>query len=210
MHAWRSSVSTFHFFDVFAEVSESDIYSISHQSELREYVVDEVLVEQNETSDWVYFIISGVVGLFKNTRTNTVERYEPNKILVQVLKANDAIGDAGLLMNFSYRCTIKAITEIKVLAIQKAALAKLALSNMSVSNKLMNRVSAKFLDALEAFDKTQGHVSERIDILAKNFSALGIDINQYFTKTQIAEMLGVSRVSVSTVLNHLDVQSSTK
>ena len=200
-NAWKASPLVLKMFDSFQDVTDLEMAEIAGKSELREYKQGQTLIHQGRSSDWVFYILAGVVKLSRRINASNYDEASQTEVVVQIFGQGDAIGDTSIFFDFEYKGTIRAVTDCEVLAVNRNSLGELALRNQSVLLSLYNRTSRKFLRVVEGVDLSYGTLLERIEILADAYRNAGIDLYRHFSKAEIARMLGVSRVAVSQSLN---------
>lgn len=200
-NAWQASPVALKMFDTFSDLDDKELAQLSESSELRHYAEGDALISQGQSPEWIFYILSGVAKLSRKIRASDQDGDSQTEVIVQMFGVNDAIGDTSIYLDYQFKGTIKAVTNCDVLAVSRKAMCELALRNQSVLLNLFNRTSIKFLRAVEGFDLSYGKLLERIEVLSDECNKVGIDLYKHFSKSDIARMLGVSRVAVSQTMN---------
>lgn len=200
--AWKASSVALKVFDTFRAVSDEALSSLAESSELREYRAGRIIIEQGNSPEWVFYVMSGVLKLTRRIRVNNVSPDSGvSEVVVQIFGPGEAIGDASIFEHFEFKGTVTTVIDSEILAIKRDVLAEFARLDQTVLLNLYNRTSKKLLKTIEGFDLSYGKLLDRIEYLAFECRNAGIDLYAHFSKAEIARMLGVSRVTVSQCLN---------
>lgn len=194
---WTATSSTLKFFDVFDFLTESEQRSLLAASEIREYKSGETLIVQGEFHPYIHYVISGCL-----TVKRKCEELSDNELMIFLLKPGDVLGESTLFHDYRYRATISALVDSNLLTVDKQALGDIADTNHKFLKALFVKSTYKFLEFLDGQDKLMGHLNDRILALQKMLVQAGFA--ERLTKTEIAKMLGVSRVAVSQAMKRTD------
>lgn len=187
---------TLSIFDVFDGLSEIERTSVLTTSKLRECKSGEVIISQGDILSEVHFIISGTF-IFK--RRSEVDPCV--EVVAKLCGVGDGMGDGTLFQDFPFKGTIEALGDAVVLSINKQVLSEIAEANSKVMKALYLRSAKKIIGFIEGMDKQLGELSKRLEALHVDLEKAGVPFPKSLTKTEMAKMLGVSRVAVSQVMN---------
>lgn len=147
---------TIHFLQknpLFNNFSQKQLEAVASIAEVKEFFNKDVLIQENEVSDYIYIIQEGMVAIDKfDTETLSVRR------LAQ-LGPNDVVGEVSLLDNLPRSVSVIAIGKIKAIA--------LSISKMKTLSESQN-LYAKVLKSLT--DYTQGSHPPFYPLLIENLA----------------------------------------
>lgn len=170
-----------------------------------EYKKRHIFYSQEEDSNYVYLIHKGRVGLFMdNMNGNTKGTFIADKGFI--------FGKLSIFDNLPNCCYATVISDsAQVYKIPKAEFSHLLDTNLEF-NKLIMKMMAKTIRALivqvrlASFNNSRAKVCYYLYHLLNTYSNKqpdGYKINITFTHQEIAEMIGISRVSVSNILSDM-------
>lgn len=196
----RVTPTTLRFFDVFDSLNVDDLEALCHFSTLNLCTRGKLLIEQGQESHWVFFILSGVLVYTRNVVTPD-SALNLNDVVVQFFGQGEAIGDATIFNSVPFRGTVKVVKTATILFVDREKLADMALRHPQLLKTLYMRTGDKMFKIVEGIDVAYGRLLRRIEVLAAECNKVGINLYSNFSKSDIARMLGVSRVAISQSLN---------
>ncbi|MBI2040049.1 Crp/Fnr family transcriptional regulator [Candidatus Microgenomates bacterium] len=188
--------------DLFKTLPEKEIDIISQHSVDKEYSRRQVMFEP-EDRDKVFIL-----------KTGRVEIYQLNpdgkKIIVDILGPGDVFGDLGIKEPNEY--FIEATIDSFVCVMKKQEFFEMVSRNPQVANVLVKELFAKVIEsekqvAALASDNLLIKIKNLLLRLAKKHGENKDDrvvISTKFTHEQLADMIGVSRPTMTELLNKLD------
>lgn len=197
---FKSNLTAFRNFTVFSSFTDAELELLVPFSMLKYYKKGSCICKQGEPNKWIYFIISGALLYTRDVR-NQLFNDEPRDVIVQMFGYGEAIGDATVFSEFLYRGNVRTAKDSALLLVDREAFAKLAQNNCKTLEILYLNTASKMFKIVEGIDVAYGKLIRRIDSLADQCASVGIDLYTHFNKTDIARMLGLSRVSVTNMLN---------
>mgnify|MGYP006281454569 CR=1 FL=1 len=197
---WKPSKTTFRHFDLFNFFTDGEVEALIDCSMLKHYRRGHLICKQGETNKWIYFIISGALMYTRNVRDDSLDA-EPHDVIIQLFGQGEAIGDATVFSEVPYRGNVRAAKDSALLAVDRVTLAKLSQTNCDALICLYTRTASKMFKIVEGVDVAYGKLLKRIDSLAQECANVGVDLYSHFSKTQIARLLGLSRVAVTNSMN---------
>lgn len=197
---WNSNLTTFRTFDVFSSFTDAELELLISYSALKYYKKGSLICKQGEPNKWIYFIISGALIYTRDVRGHLLDD-EPRDVIVQMFGYGEAIGDATVFSDVLYRGNVRTVKDSALLLVDRQAFAQLAQNNCKALAYLYINTASKMFKIVEGIDVAYGKVLRRIDSLAGQCASVGIDLYTHFSKTDIARMLGLSRVAVTNKMN---------
>jgi CRP-like cAMP-binding protein len=158
-----------------------------------------VLLQQDEVANRVLLIESGEVEL--------VRMVGPDRLIVQLLGPGATVGDMSLLLALPAPFTAYARTPVVARALELDALASLLRANPEVAFAWLEAVARKLERSYRRVLEMSGKSGlERVaQLLYHEVELQGAD-RVVLTQTQIAELLVLSRQTVSRALGELQAQ----
>ena len=115
-------------------IRDEDIKGLLKSSKLIKYDPSESIISEGEYSSWVYFLITGEVGIQKEGETINVLR-----------RCGDIFGEMGIIDNSPRSASIVAISGTVCLAIDASYAKKLKGNEKNAFNAVIYRVFAEIL-----------------------------------------------------------------
>jgi CRP/FNR family cyclic AMP-dependent transcriptional regulator len=115
-------------------IRDEDIKGLLKSSKLIKYDPSESIISEGEYSSWVYFLITGEVGIQKEGETINVLR-----------RCGDIFGEMGIIDNSPRSASIVAISGTVCLAIDASYAEKLKGNEKNAFNAVIYRVFAEIL-----------------------------------------------------------------
>lgn len=100
----------------------------------RTYQQDEIVFDVGKPAAAMYFVLSGSVGLYRQTKETLMER-------VKYAKRGECFGEEALLGTKLRSCTAQAQEETRVIAITTADFEKLVQTKPKIANKILHVVA---------------------------------------------------------------------
>ncbi len=126
------SVSFLRQHPLFRALPENNVAEVARKMDARRYHRDEVILWQGHTSEFVYFIKNGIIGISRLTPQSHERK------LLAYLKQGDTLGEYSLLseQNRTATATATALSEVEVLAMKKNDFMALLNQHASVAVEL--------------------------------------------------------------------------
>lgn len=188
--------------NLFKTLPEKEIDVISAHSIDKEYSKHQVLFEPLDR-DKVFILKTGKVEIYELTR-------DGKKIIVDVLGSGDVFGDLGIQETSEH--FIEATTDSFVCVMNKNDFFEMVSRNPQVANTLVKELFTKVIEsekqvAALASDNLVTKVKNLLIRLAKRHGERKEDlvaITTKFTHEQLADMIGISRPTMTELLNKLE------
>lgn len=190
--------------NIFKTLPEKDMEIISSKFMEREYGKRQVLLEPQDL-DKVFILKSGRVEIYQLTA-------DGKKIIVDTLGAGNIFGDLGI--DEPNEQFIEATTNSFVCVIKKGEFFDIVTKNPNISNTLVRELFTKIVEsekqiAALASDNILTKTKNLLLRLAKKYGKKdeeSLVIGAKFTHEQLAEMIGISRPTMTEMLNKLERQ----
>ena len=124
-------------------LKEEDILGLLKSSKMIKYDPGEMIIEEGKYSDWIYFLITGQVGIQKQ-----------GEIITVLKRRGDLFGEMGIIDKSPRSASIIAVNETVCLAIDASYSQKLEGSEKVAFNAILYRIFAEILaERLRMTDK---------------------------------------------------------
>lgn len=188
--------------NLFKSLSQKEVEKLSDNLVMKEYGKRQVILEP-EDKDKVFILKTGRVEIYELTP-------DGKKIIVDTLIAGNVFGDLG--KQDSNESFVEATTNSIVCVMNKEKFFKMVSQNPTISYQLIRELFQKEVEdkktvAALASDSLLTKVRNLLLRLARKYGKKNQDlvtIEAIFTHEELAQMLGISRPTMTEVLNKLD------
>lgn len=189
---------------IFAKLDNELMKEIHHLVQRKEYSNGEIICREEDISDYLYIIETGLVKLFKIGKNG-------NEYIFRLLKEGEFFGELVLFENEVLHSSAEAVEDCTICIIAKKDLeglikhsADLSYSLLSAVTSLLNKaeIQRESLVLEDAMEKTVRLLQE----LAKENgteSKEGILINLPLSRAGLASLIGISNETLSRKLTEL-------
>jgi CRP/FNR family cyclic AMP-dependent transcriptional regulator len=159
----------------------------------------ETLLAQGDQSEYMYFIVSGSVKVYKKS-TNNKEQ------ILNITTVGESLNDVSTFDGGGSAANMLAMTPVQLYAIKKHDMEKLFLENpriaRNVAGVLASRVrrDSSLVEVL-SFSQVNSRLAR---LILKQSMATGNQVLPNFTQQDLAAMVGTSRVVVNRALRSLE------
>ncbi|CEG29333.1 Crp/Fnr family transcriptional regulator [Bacillus sp. B-jedd] len=195
-------ISTLSDFPIFSDLSEDVLQDITVKLKERHFKKNHILMFENDEDEDVYLIRSGMLKVYR--------LHEGKEIILSIAAPGDIIGEVEALSNEAYRISsVEALEPVSVWQIKKHDFLEIATKHPSVLHKAYKilaerlRILNRLIRYLSFYD-VRTKVANLIIDFYFNFgreSDNGYKIEMKINQTLLANMLGVTRESISKTLN---------
>ncbi|MEJ2696860.1 MAG: Crp/Fnr family transcriptional regulator [Candidatus Sulfobium sp.] len=189
---------------LFHSLTDEELMEISTKVVIKEFSKNEVILHEEDTNDFMYVILFGKVKVVKATE-------EGKEIILAIHRSEEFFGEVSLIDGKTSPATVLAIENSLVAIISKNDFYSLLLNQAKVLDTLLHilcgrlRESWKRIHILNSKNAIQ-RVKMLLIILSYNNgekTADGLVINYKLTHQDIADMAGLTRETVTRVLDRL-------
>lgn len=190
--------------NLFKTLPQSQVEYISNKLTMKKYGKRQVLFEP-EDKNKVFILKHGRVEIYNLTS-------DGKKIVVDVLGPGSVFGDLGI--NEVNEQFIEATIDSLVCVIEKQKFFDMVSKNPALANALVKELFSKIIEAEKqvaalASDNLLTKLKNLLSRLARKYGEERdgeITISAKFTHEQLAEMIGISRPTMTELLNRLEKQ----
>ncbi|MBI2314452.1 Crp/Fnr family transcriptional regulator [Candidatus Daviesbacteria bacterium] len=190
--------------NLFKELPEKEIKIISERFAEKEYSKRQVIFEPQDRNK-VFILKKGRVEIYEITP-------DGKKIIIDILEPGNVFGDLGI--NEPNEYFVEATTNSFVCVMGKDEFISMVINNQKIASFLIKELFTKVVEsekqiAALASDNLLIKVKNLLLRLAKKYGEQKenkIIINSKFTHEKLAEMIGVSRQTMTEMLNKLERQ----
>ncbi|MBL1225586.1 Crp/Fnr family transcriptional regulator [Enterococcus sp. BWR-S5] len=190
--------------EIFTDLSEDELASYEHFFRIRNYKKNHILMFENDDTEEIYFIKSGLLKIYR--------MHEDKEIILGIATPGDVIGETEALSDVEYRLsTVEALSDVSLLTISKknflllidehSCILKRAYSVLASRTRLLNRL-IRYLSFYDVRRKVANLIADFYYNFGNNEDGM-LKIDMKINQSLFANMLGVSRESVSKTLNEL-------
>lgn len=190
---------------IFKNLGEEELKSIAERAIRKKFPKESIIVQESDEGDSLMIILSGQVKVVLISE-------DGKEIILSILKEGDFVGEMSLLDGEPRSATVIAMSDSTLLIIQRNAFLKQVEENPSIAKAVLEEMSRRIRKADERIGSlilldVYGRVASFLLQMARSEGKKvedGILIEKRPTQQDIASMIGVSRETVSRVLNHLN------
>ena len=213
----RPTSTTLRTSPLLAELSAATLERLALVAHWEGYNATETLVPQDEPSSSVYFVISGYVKVMRgNSPTN--RRTAPGAaerrlrlrppVMLALLGPGDVAGEVALWLDNSGSPSIVALTPCQVIRFASADLGACVQQYPSFALAVARKMALRLSDADQQIELMRGDLEGRIHAILRHCRHIGLDVDRWLTKAEIARMVGATRVAVSQVMGRMSRAAS--
>jgi len=143
---------------LFSELNEDELHEILSSCEVRNYKKDDVIVNEGEKGDSIFFIISGEVGVFK--------KGESEHIWLNTLRDGEFFGEFAFFSRQPRQASVIVTQDSEVLGMKRDVLEKISEKYPNIINVLTNFYKVRVLDTViglsPVFNVLQPHQRKKL------------------------------------------------
>jgi CRP/FNR family transcriptional regulator len=187
---------------LFASLTDEELRQISDMLVVRRFKKNEIILQEEDTNEYMYVILNGKVKVVQTTE-------DGKEILLALHQSGDFFGEMSLIDGKTSPANVIATEDSTAAIISKKDFNSLIRTQKKVLDNLLLILCSRHR---ESWDKIQmlnyKNASHRMKILFLMLSdkygektAEGVTINMKLTHQEIAEMTGMTRETVTRVLD---------
>lgn len=185
--------------DLFREVTKEKLKQIESLILMREYCKKEVIFEPGD-KDKVFIVKTGQVELYQLSPIG-------KKVIIERLLPGSIFGDLGT--EGENELFVEATTDSYVCSLQKDRFFTMISQHPELSEKLMKQLFQRLLKVEKrmssvATDSAFQRLVKLLLSLGKKKADDSMEVSEKFTHEELAQMLGISRQTVTTIINQLE------
>lgn len=187
---------------LFSSLTEAELADITHKLTLNTYGRGQTVFHEDDTNRYMYAVLSGKVKVYKTTR-------EGKETILATHGQGDFFGELSLLDGKTAPATVSAIEDCTLAIISKAAFHELLGSNPKLRGELLRIFCARLREAWRTIEMlNMKNAADRVRFLLLMMAEKdgernpdGIALRQRLTHQTLADMTGLTRESVTRVLD---------
>lgn len=195
--------------ELFRGLDEDTVFRIHEICQYREYKKGSVLVSERSGADSVYAILEGKVKVYRTSHDS--------KNVIFDIKGKDSIfGIVTIFADYDYPVTAEAISDVVIAIIDKDAFRKIILGSADLSLRIMKSLSrslisfqnkAKEMAVDDAYMRAAKEILRLSKLYGTEFEG-ELHLNLGLTREELASLIGVSRETMSRILNRFHKEGS--
>ena len=215
----RATSTTLRTSPLLAELPDATLERLATVADWQGYNASEIILPQDEQSNLVYFVISGYVKLMRGlaqpqglAAQGAVERRQRvrSPVMLALLGPGDVIGEVALWLNVSGSPAIVALTPCQVIRFASADLLACVQQYPQFASAVAHKMALRLMAADHQIELMRGDLQGRIHAVIRHCRQIGLDVDRWLTKAEIARMVGATRVAVSQTMGRSSRTSQDK
>ncbi len=143
---------------LFSKLEQSKLKLLAFTSELQTYEDGDIVVNEGEAADCTFVIMEGEADIYAKTKADDGE------VVVGTLRANQLLGELGVLTSSPRAATIRARGRLMMLRISGDMFLKLLAENPPVALDVMRQLSGKLVLAHRQYEELQDKLQQIGDV----------------------------------------------
>ena len=139
---------------LFSKLEQSKLKLLAFTSELQTYEDGDIVVIEGEAADCAFVIMEGEADIYAKTRAGEGE------VVVGTLRANQLLGELGVLTSSPRAASIRAKGRLMMLRISGDMFLKLLAENPPVALDVMRQLSGKLVLAHRQYEELQDKLQQ--------------------------------------------------
>jgi CRP/FNR family cyclic AMP-dependent transcriptional regulator len=188
--------------DLFFSLTDEELHKISHKIIIKHFKKNEIILYEEDTSQYMYMILKGKVKVFQTTK-------DGKEIFLALHKSGEFFGEMSLIDGKTSPATVMATEDSNVAIISKKDFYVSVGTQKKVLGNLLLILCSRLRESWETIQLLNlKNASDRIKILLFTLSnkygektSKGITLNIRLTHQEIADMTGMTRETVTRVLD---------
>jgi CRP/FNR family cyclic AMP-dependent transcriptional regulator len=187
---------------LFSGLEDEELFQISAKVALKEFKKNEVILYEEDTSEYMYIILLGKVNAIQTTR-------DGKEIILATHQSGEFFGEMSLIDGRTSPATVLATEDSLVAIISKTEFHSLLTNYGKVLERMLQILCSRIRDSWSRIHLLNfKNASQRIKMLLLTLSFErgektneGITLNIKLTHQNIADMVGLTRETVTRVLD---------
>lgn len=211
----RPTSTTLRTSSLLAELPDATLERLATVADWQVYGATDVILQQNEKSKSVYFVISGYVKVMRGV--SPVNKVHPERaierrvhsrppVMLALLGPGDMVGEAALLLDIEGASSIIALTPCQVIHFASRDLTPCLQQYPQFALAVARKMAQHLMAADRQIDLMRGDLEGRIHAIVRQCQGIGLDVDHWLSKAEIARMVGATRVAVSQVMGRMNRQ----
>jgi CRP-like cAMP-binding protein len=147
---------------LFSKLEQSKLKLLAFTSELQTYEDGDIVVDEGEAADCAFVIMEGEADIYAKTKAKSGGG--GGEVVVGTLRANQLLGELGVLTSSPRAATIRARGRLMMLRINGDMFLKLLAENPPVALDVMRQLSGKLVLAHRQYEELQDKLQQIGDL----------------------------------------------
>jgi len=187
---------------LFSSLSEDELIQISSKVIIKEFLRNEIILREEETNEFMYIVLLGKVKVVQTTA-------DGKEIILAIHQSNDFFGEMSLIDGKTSAATVLAMKDSLVAIISKHNFYSLIFSQKKVLENLLRILCSRLRESWKKVHilnfRNAPQRMRMLFIILSNENGKrtdeGVVLNDKLTHQEIADMAGLTRETVTRVLN---------
>ncbi len=187
---------------LFFSLSDEELRLVSDKLILKRFRKNEIILQEEDTNEYMYIILDGKVKVVQTTE-------DGKEILLAIHQAGDSFGEMSLIDGKTSPATVIATEHSSAAIVSKKDFYSILETQKKVLNNLLLILCSRYRESWEKIQMLNyKNASHRVKILFLMLSEKygektpeGITLNIKLTHQEIAEMTGMTRETVTRVID---------
>jgi len=182
----------------FAGLEQVELESIKRHVFEKKAVRGEILVFEGEPADTLFFVIEGVVKVYKTSADGKEQ-------ILQIIHPGDSFNDVPVFTGDVSLASAEAMSDVLLCSLKKTDLADVIRENPRVSLNVIRVLSERVQRLVSLVeDLSFRHVTGRVAKVLLEYAGNGTDEKPRLTQQEMAAMIGTAREMVGRALKTLE------
>lgn len=190
---------------LFKSLTKSELELLSTSARERIYKKGHIVVSEGNKKDFIYIIKKGKVKLYKSSS-------DEKSIILDIKGANSILGGSTLFNDLPNPSTIMTIEDCLIYVFNVSDIESLVLNNSSLAIDIIEMLGFELIAAQNkikslALDDSYTRVIKLLLHLSEKYGTFisenSVELDLILTRSEMADVIGTSRETVSRILNQL-------
>lgn len=186
----------------FTGLDQAELESVRKYIFEKKAVRGEILVFEGEPADTLFFVVQGMVKVFKTSADGKEQ-------ILQIIRPGESFNDVPVFTGDVSLASAEAMGDVLLYTIKKADLAGIIQDNLRVSLNVVRILSARVQQLVSLIeDLSFRHVTGRVAKVLLEYAGNGADETPRLTQQEMAAMIGTAREMVGRSLKTLEEEGT--
>ena len=186
----------------FAGLDQAELESIKKHIFEKKVVRGEILVFEGEPADTLFFVVNGVVKVFKTSADGKEQ-------ILQIIRTGDSFNDVPVFTGDVSLASAEAMSDVLLYTLKKNDLAGIIQEYPRVSLNVIRILSERVQRLVSLVeDLSFRHVTGRVAKVLLEYAGNGADEKPRLTQQEMAAMIGTAREMVGRSLKTLEEEGT--
>ncbi len=184
----------------FIGLNDSEIESVGKYIFEKKADRGEILSFEGERADALYFLVEGVVKVFKTSADGKEQ-------IFRILRPGDSFNDVSVLSGMPNLISAAAMSAVVLNAIKKNDLEKILREHPQIAQNVIQVLSRRVQELVSLVeDFSFRHVTSRVAKMLLEYASDGAGEHPRLTQQEMASMIGTAREMVGRSLKNLETE----